>query len=494
MPHQGDDLVIHVSQWLKERRADIAQKAAQQGLPMSVVVQVPVATFTETGMQSSTEQRSQSLFSAIGSMVHPMTYAAIAKPFIDGAGERLAAEMVQRFGEGVKYPCNFGPYIVQQELEHPDLITMLAGPELDPANPATHMLGWETIFYTLMILRQCLQEYLALVPSLDADDEILAQRLAHEAVIFASDEQVTHVGRIPLAGIDVESPGFEVGDCTFSHLSDDELGFLFQRRHSQMFQPSRVASGLPGTMYAETWLQERVVMEVRSRHPKKEVFYSLAPRCQKLLLAFHLTGVEFAGAGFGAMLREPRWIWSSGQSFHPFLMPKRPSQSLVTITEDDVRAAQPFADLIPDGAVSAPTSPMELSIRRYGLALARDEATEALVDYTVALEALFLGGTEMGEARRRFALNGAVYASEDHVERRRLYEELSNIYRARSVMVHGVSPSERRAKKAHADINSIRDQACEIARISLRKALGSGWPNEDAFLGALLDDETGNPE
>lgn len=494
MPDQIGDLVVRVSKWLKKRRADIAHKAAQQGLPMSVLVQVRVATFTDNGMQSTTEQRSQSLFSAIGSMVHPMTYAAIAKPFIDGAGERLATEMVQRFGEGVKYPCSFGPYIVQQDLEHPELITVLAGPELDQANRAAYMLGWETIFYTLMILRQCLHEYLALVPSLDADDEVLAQRLAHEAVAFASDEQVTHVGRIPLAGIDVESPGFEVGDCAFSHLSGDELGFLFERSRSQMFQHSRVALGLPGTMNAEAWLQERVVMEVRSRQPKKEAFYSLAPRCQKLLLALHLTGVEFAGAGFGAMLREPRWLWSSGQSFHPFLMPKRPPQSLVTITEDDVRAALPFAELIPDGAVSAPTSPMELSIRRFGLALARNEATEALVDYAVALEALFLGSTEMGEARRRFALNGAVYASEDHVERKRLYEELLNIYRARSVMVHGVSPSDPQAKKAHAGINSIRDQAREIALISLRKALSSGWPNEKTFLDALLDDKTSNPE
>jgi hypothetical protein len=169
-------------------------------------------------------------------------------------------------------------------------------------------------------------------------------------------------------------------------------------------------------------------------------------------------------------------------------MPKTPTQELVTLSQDDLRAALSLADLMPDGAVSAPTTPMELAIRRFGLAMSRPEPTEAIVDYTVALEALFLGGTEMGEARRRFALNGAVYCSQSSLDRTRLYEELSDIYRARSVMVHGVSPSERRAKRVLANVAAIRDQACEIGRTALRKAIETGWPDEKAFLGSLLDD------
>ena len=66
--------------------------------------------------------------------------------------------------------------------------------------------------------------------------------------------------------------------------------------------------------------------------------------------------------------------------------------------------------------------------------MAREEPSEALVDYTVALEALFLGGTEMGETRRRFALNGAVYTAATQTERMQLYSELLNIYLARFVL------------------------------------------------------------
>jgi hypothetical protein len=131
---------------------------------------------------------------------------------------------------------------------------------------------------------------------------------------------------------------------------------------------------------------------------------------------------------------------------------------------------------------------MELSIRRVALAMAREEPTESLVDYAVALEALFLGGTEMGEARRRFALNGAAYLGTSSLDRRRLYEELSAIYNARSVLVHGVSPTQGRAKKVLSRVPAIRDQACRIARLAIHQALTTGWPREADFVNALLDD------
>jgi hypothetical protein len=208
-----------------------------------------------------------------------------------------------------------------------------------------------------------------------------------------------------------------------------------------------------------------------------------------MLLALHLTGVEFAGAGFGAMLQEPRWMWSTtGQSAWPLLMPKGPTHSIETINEGDLRNAVALAASIPDGAVTNPTNSMELSLHRAAIAMSRPEPREAIVDYTVALEALFLGGSEVGEARRRFALNGAAYAGSTHSEKKRLYRELSNIYLARSTMVHGVDPATKQTKKVMADLPTIRDQACAIGRISLRKALANGWPDENTFLDLLLPD------
>ncbi len=480
------ELVKSVAEWLKTRRAQLSARATQHGLPQSISLPVPVADFTEGGMQSTTEQREHSLFAANASF-HPMLFIEVTKPFIDSAGEKLADSLAQQFGDRIKYASNYEPGILAQDLEHPELISNLPTPQFDPKEIASHMLAWEPLFYALMLLRHCLCEYLSALPSLAADNDLLAGRLANEVVTFAQDDEVTYLGRVPLAGLDVPASGVAVEDCSLVHLTRDELGHLFWRRQNIRFQPSRVASALPGSMSAETWMQERVVLEVRSRQPKTAVFYTMASRCQKLLLALHLFGIEFAGAGFGAMIREPLWLWS-GQSVQPLLMPKRPTQSLQTLCEQDIRAVLPIADGIPDGAVGAPTSPMELSIRRVALAMAREDPSEALVDYTVALEALLLGGTEMGEARRRFALNGAAFAGSSASDRKRLYNELSEIYSARSVLVHGVSPGEKRAKKVRDNISTIRDNACEIARASVRKALDSGWPKESDFIDSLLDD------
>ena len=481
------DLTSSISDWLKTRRAQFASRALQHGLPLTVTLPVPVADFIENGVQSTSEPRPHSLFAAAGSF-HPMLFAAVTKPLIDEAGERLAGALVEQVGDRIKYACNFGPGYIQQDLEHPNLITKLTASETNPGDIAAHMLGWEPIFYALVILRQCLFEYLASLSTLGADNELVAQQLARDVIHFVQNDDVTYLGRVPLAGLQIEADRIEFDDCSLVRLSREELGYLFWRRQNVMYQPSRVAIGLPGTMSPDMWLQERIILEVRACQPKTSIFFSVAPRCQKLLLAFHFLGLDFAGAGFGAMLREPRWLWSSGQSFHPLLMPRRHPQPVTLLGENDLRSAISIADLIPDGAVDAPTSPKELSIRRVALAMARDEATESLVDYTVALEALFLGGTEMGEARRRFALNGAAYVGTSSQERKRLYDELYAIYGARSVLVHGVSPTERRAKKALSSVSTIRDQACGIARSAIRKALTTGWPQETDFVSALLDD------
>ncbi|MGH9072115.1 MAG: hypothetical protein ACRDX8_13360, partial [Acidimicrobiales bacterium] len=48
-----------------------------------------------------------------------------------------------------------------------------------------------------------------------------------------------------------------------------------------------------------------------------------------------------------------------------------------------------------------------VALQRFGMAMARREHEEAVVDYVVALEAILLGKSDR-ELRHRFALNGAV--------------------------------------------------------------------------------------
>lgn len=480
----SNDLTTSISDWLKTRRAQLALRVQQQGLPLAVPVSVPVADFTENGMTSTNELRTQSLFADPGSF-HQTLFADISKPLIDNAGERLASALVEQVGDRIKFSCYFRPNSLKQDLEHPELIISEAKPG---NNSMADILEWEPIFYAVLILRQSLLEYLESLPTLEFDDEPNASRLAREVMDFVENDNVTYLGRIPLAGLEINADRVIIEDYSFHHLSREELGYLFWRRHNMMYQPSRVAYGLPGTMSPEMWQQERIVLEVRAYQPKTSPFISIVPQCQKLLLAFHIIGLEFAGAGFGAMLCEPRWLRLYGQSFNPLLMPRHLLKPDTIIGEDDLKSAISIAKLIPDGAVNAPTTPFELSIRRVALAMARDEATESLIDYTVALEALFLGGNETGEARRRFALNGAVYLGTSTVDRKRLYDELKNIYLTRSHLVHGVNPKEKTAQKVFSNVSTTRDQAREIARSAIHKALTKGCPDDTYFINALLDD------
>jgi len=159
-----------------------------------------------------------------------------------------------------------------------------------------------------------------------------------------------------------------------------------------------------------------------------------------------------------------------------------------TIGEEELRGATELAARIPDGAVTSPGSPMELAIQRAALAMSRDNARDALVDYTVVLEALFLGGTDVGELRRRFALNGAAFGARDAASRRQLYTDLSDLYSARSQLVHGVDPRRKPARAAFDNAVVLRDRARDIVRVSLCKAISNGWPNDKTFINLLLDD------
>ena len=318
------------------------------------------------------------------------------------------------------------------------------------------------------------------------DDGVLATLLANETIAFCASPEATYVARVPLAGIEVES-ALNFGGVAIRPLTPEELGYMSQQRNTLSFPTRTVARSLPGFVHDALNVSERIALEVRERIDKTTLG-SPAIRCQKFLLALELRGVEFSGAGFGAMLMEPLWVQSMGQSIYPLQMPRHRPPELVTLSYGDLEKIASIADRIPTGAVSSPANPMNLALSRFGLGMSRLDPGEALVDFTVCLEALLLGGGDTSELRRRFALNGAVYLGETREQRARIYADLLEIYGARNVMVHGASPSEKRVKTALNNAQALRDRACEICRESLRRALETGWPEDRDFVAALLDD------
>jgi len=490
MAPPDDALVASISVWLRSRRSDIATRVAVHQLPLTVVENTQVAEDLPTGgMAGNVEPRTVSAFQYV-SLQYP-SLAGVIGPLIDGAGERLARTLVEVFGPRLRYLARSGPRSLEQDLEHPDLVAAVTEDTQPVTNPVMSMLSFKPIFYALMLLRQCLVEYLTSIASLGVDDSAAADTLARELVEVCASTDVVHVARVPLAGLDVTSGSVTVRELTIRRLSREELGYLFWRR-DPVFFTSRTARSMPGVWRLEETLMERVALEVRERRPKTE-YYTPAIDCQRVLLALHLLGFKIAGSGFGAMLEEPLWVDGGiGQSAYPVLMPRAHVDGALDISAADALTVANLADRIPLAALTAPASPQDLTISRLAFAMWRTDPREALVDYTIALEGLLLAGTDVTEARRRFALNGAVFIGSTQPQRRALYKQLYEIYGARSVLVHGVNPAEPRAKKVQENIIALRDQASTIASMGTVKALNTGWPADQDFVEALLDEAT-NP-
>lgn len=490
MASPNDALVASISSWLRSRRTDVATRLASHQLPLAVVENAQVAEHLPTGgMAGNVEPRTVSAFQYV-SLQYPSLAGAIG-PLIAAAGVLLAASLVEVFGPRLRYLARTGPRGLEQDLEHPALVAAVLDDTQPVTNPVTSMLSFKPIFYALMLLRQCLVEYLTSITSLGVDDSASSDRLARELVDVCASTDVVHVARVPLAGLDVASGSVTVRELTIRRLSREELGYLFWRR-DPVFFTSRTARSMPGVWRLEEMLMERVALEVRERRPKTE-FYTPAVACQRILLALHLLGFKIAGSGFGAMLEEPLWVDGGiGQSAYPVLMPRAHVEGAVDISAADALAVANLSDRIPPSALTAPSSPQDLTISRLAFAMWRTDPREALVDYTIALEGLLLAGTDVTEARRRFALNGAVFIGSTPAERRALYKQLHEIYGARSVLVHGVNPADPRAKKVQENIIVLRDQASTIASIGAVKALNTGWPTDRDFIEALLDEPT-NP-
>jgi hypothetical protein len=312
-------------------------------LPLSVQIAVPVAELIDTGVKSTMEQRPHSLFATLSSM-SPGVVDLFAKPFVDGQGESLAQTLAEEYGDRVKYLSMYGPAFIRYDLEHGELMDRVTHPTRDSPDMGSLELRFEPIFYSLVVLRQCLHAYVSQIPSLGVDDEALAANLARSAVGFLGDDYITYLGRVPLAGLDVAGQGVSVADCSVVPLTPEELGYLNRRRHNFMYQAmSPVSSLLPGEFPRDLGIQEAVTLEVRARRPKSEVFHDIGPRCQKVLLALHLCGLAYGGAGFGAMVRQPQWLWAGGQSFYPLLMPHTQIQTRASLSPERLATVPPFA-------------------------------------------------------------------------------------------------------------------------------------------------------
>lgn len=96
-------------------------------------------------------------------------------------------------------------------------------------------------------------------------------------------------------------------------------------------------------------------------------------------------------------------------------------------------------------------------------------SNEQNTGFAIALEAALLGGTDStSELAYKFSLYGALFLR-DELDPHETFQQLRNIYRVRSKLVHGGRIKETERTRALAD-------APKLTTALIRRALESGWP------------------
>jgi hypothetical protein len=119
-------------------------------------------------------------------------------------------------------------------------------------------------------------------------------------------------------------------------------------------------------------------------------------------------------------------------------------------------------------AVSVMPAKAELALRRFEMAHSRELDEDRLIDYWIALEALFLKREERQELSYRAALRMARFLGSSPDERVQIFHKVKRSYSVRSSVVHGDPPP--------ADLTEITSFTGDQLRSALRQAVLAGDP------------------
>jgi hypothetical protein len=207
----------------------------------------------------------------------------------------------------------------------------------------------------------------------------------------------------------------------------------------------------------------------------------------KILTALQLHQIDLAGPGILATQALPPWA-SFGISMRPIPIRSDPIGSR-TITRAQFEEACRTAVLLERYHLDSPDRPSELALHRFTLGCGRIDASDALLDFAIALEALLLPydrETRSADLSYRFRVHGALFITDSHLERRSIFRALRTLYDFRSRLVHGADYPEP------TELLAAASDAKRLAAGGLLKAVRNGFPDAAEF-GRMVLGETPTP-
>ncbi len=305
--------------------------------------------------------------------------------------------------------------------------------------------------------------YLAGLTDLEIPDRSALDRLVNELAELCSRTHIVRVHQLVISGVLVREPISTYKEVRIRALSPSERGAIVERQTAG-FSPGpshhmELAVPGPGSLFNPTAL-----LEVTSSHAKGQP-YGQAERIAAVCLSFYLHGFDLQGMGAVTSFELPKWA-SFGIRGNPFPVGQKdfPGEQR-PISPDDFTTIVELAVKIPD--FSAESNGHQIALSRVLRGCTTPDS--GLLDFAIALEAALLGDAN-SELAFRFALYGALFLAGER-QPEETFKRLARLYRIRSKLVHGSRVREEERRTAE-------DDAGQLARAVIRRALEHGWPSK----------------
>lgn len=328
---------------------------------------------------------------------------------------------------------------------------------------------------TEQIIIPAIVEYLRDLDSLAAADSAKAARIADDALYLAASTKLEAVSYLPVYGINTQADPLVSGDISVRALTPLERGAIWSQSSVSVPEPWDV-------IYSArlTTLIPSHIIEVKTTSPRME-YPQTGTHYQAVLCAFYLHGYPLAGRGMMTSSAAPAWT-GFGRIGTPIQLPSL-QRGRKDLDQEQLNEVWRTLTKLRNYNFGQPLSPRDLSLHRFVLGSGRESATDSLLDFTIALECLFLPydpSTRQGELAYRFRLHGAHYIATSKSERREVWKQLRDLYDTRSRLVHGAEyPTTEEVATKVATARNLAEQA-------LLKAVRSHFPRVEEFNAMIL--------
>lgn len=304
--------------------------------------------------------------------------------------------------------------------------------------------------------------FMSLAPAADKMAK-LAKSLAAEILMTLSTGSGSVIERIALDGVVIDRP-LTAGRIILRPLEADERAGIAARydyTHSyavQLVGPN-MEYGVSGTCMLEARTRWNVV-----EPPPQSLFW-----VDRAVLALELLGVKVGGPGWVHTSTEPRNVVLD--NLRPMrLSPRAPRR--VPLNSAFLDQVAQLAELIPEEAVTEPKNRHDVALNRFLRGCAAPTPGDALLEHTIALEAVLLPSKFEGELAYRLRLNAAWLLGVDRSTRIEIARKLSRIYTLRSALVHGLKMPK------NDELEEASSWARAILSDLLRHCLEEEWPSD----------------